>query len=239
MRCFKHWIKSFITGRTQRVRVGDQYSVNSEVDYGVPQGSVLGPILSLLYTVDVLIVAARHGVSAHVHADHSAVCTHNYRELPGSIWTPDIMHQWNRCLDDFKQTEIKHRQNTCLGISYQLAKVDASVIVISCVLSPALALVSTRSLRLPITSEVSHIGASFVPSRAEDCTFPVVVWQWLSDRDCTAQHNWSARDYWLSAILSFCFYYLFNFVRCPGLQCLWRDSVTLISTLLLTYLLTY
>ena len=167
----------------------------------------------------------------------SCMYTHNYRQTPGSIWTPDIMHQWNRCLDDFKQTEIEHRQNTCLGISYQLAKVDASVIVISCVLSPALALVSTRSLRLPITSEVSHIAASFVPSRAEDCTFPVVVWQWLGDRDCTAQHNWSARDYWLSAILSFCFYYLFNFVRCPGLQCLWRDSVTLISTLLLTYYL--
>ena len=28
-----------------------------------------------------------------------------------------------------------------------------------------------------------------VPSRAEDCTFPVVVWQWLGDRDCTAQYN--------------------------------------------------
>ena len=54
------WIKSFITGRTQRVRVGDQYSVYSEVDYGVPQGSVLGPILFLLYTADVLIIAARH-----------------------------------------------------------------------------------------------------------------------------------------------------------------------------------
>jgi len=37
------WIKSFIIGRTQRVRVGDQYSVYSKVDYGVLQGSVLGP----------------------------------------------------------------------------------------------------------------------------------------------------------------------------------------------------
>ena len=31
--------------------------------------------------------------------------------------------------------------------------------------------------------------ADGVPSRAEDCTFPVVVWQWLGDRDCTAQYN--------------------------------------------------
>ena len=27
------------------------------------------------------------------------------------------------------------------------------------------------------------------PSRTEDCTFPVVVSQWLCDRDCTAQYN--------------------------------------------------
>jgi len=36
-----------------------------------------------------------------------------YTQLPttdDSIWTPDIM-QWNHCLDDFKQTEIKHRKN--------------------------------------------------------------------------------------------------------------------------------
>ena len=31
--------------------------------------------------------------------------------------------------------------------------------------------------------------ADDVPSRAEDRTFPVVVWQWLGDRDCTAQYN--------------------------------------------------
>jgi len=31
--------------------------------------------------------------------------------------------------------------------------------------------------------------ADDVPSRAEDCSFLVVVWQWLGDRDCTAQYN--------------------------------------------------
>jgi len=31
--------------------------------------------------------------------------------------------------------------------------------------------------------------ADDVPSRTEDCTFSVVVWRWLDDRDCTAQYN--------------------------------------------------
>ena len=48
------WITSFITGRTRRVRVGGQYSTYSAAHYEVQQGSVLGPILFLLYAADVL-----------------------------------------------------------------------------------------------------------------------------------------------------------------------------------------
>ena len=34
-------------------------------------GSVLGPVLVLLYTADVLAIARRHGVGAHSYADDS------------------------------------------------------------------------------------------------------------------------------------------------------------------------
>ena len=61
------WIKSFITGRTQTVRVGDQYSVYSEIDYGVSQGSVLGQILVPLYTADVMIIAYADDTQLYVH----------------------------------------------------------------------------------------------------------------------------------------------------------------------------
>jgi len=49
----------------QRVLVGGQFLTYSAVHYGVPQGSVLGLILLLLYTADVLVIAAHHGVGAH------------------------------------------------------------------------------------------------------------------------------------------------------------------------------
>ena len=42
--CLK-WFESFLTGRTQRVKVNNEYSDSLEVPCGTPQGSVLGPPL--------------------------------------------------------------------------------------------------------------------------------------------------------------------------------------------------
>jgi exonuclease III len=39
------WFRSFLTGRTQRVKVNDEFSDSLEVPCGTPQGSVLGPPL--------------------------------------------------------------------------------------------------------------------------------------------------------------------------------------------------
>ena len=47
-------------------------------------------------------------------------------------------------------------------------------------------------------------------------TFSVVVWQWLGDRDCTAQYNCCLRATTdCRRFCSFCFFVLFNFVQCP------------------------
>ena len=47
-----NWVEAFITGRTQHVRIDGVVSEEKTVISGVPQGSVLGPFLFLIYVND-------------------------------------------------------------------------------------------------------------------------------------------------------------------------------------------
>ena len=47
-----NWINSFLSGRKQRVRVNSAYSKFAPVSSGIPQGSILGPLLFIIYIND-------------------------------------------------------------------------------------------------------------------------------------------------------------------------------------------
>lgn len=63
------WIKSFLSGRKQRVHINQAFSTSFAVNCGVPQGSCLGPVLFLLYLSQLFQVVNKHLPSAHGYAD--------------------------------------------------------------------------------------------------------------------------------------------------------------------------
>ena len=67
------WLKSYLSNRTFRVKVNRGSSDECHLDIGVPQGSILGPLLFILYTCDLEKIVTKYGFSIHLYADDTQV----------------------------------------------------------------------------------------------------------------------------------------------------------------------
>jgi len=67
------WIRSFLTNRTLQVTFNGKLSSKQLLLFSVPQGSVPGQLLYLLYTAELEQLILRHGLHIHQYDDDSQV----------------------------------------------------------------------------------------------------------------------------------------------------------------------
>ena len=84
------WFKDYLTNRKQRVSLGGKLSKFLLINYGVPQGSILGPILVSLYVNDITSVIRTRKIV--IYADDTVLINNNLAEL-----RPDLSRVYKWC----------------------------------------------------------------------------------------------------------------------------------------------
>ena len=89
------WFHSYLHGRSQYVRRGMQKSSHVQLMCGVPQGPVLGPILFIMYTVELVGLIEQHGFRPHFYADNTQVYGSS---RPSAVY--DLQQRLSACVVD-------------------------------------------------------------------------------------------------------------------------------------------
>ena len=83
------WFRSYLSGRNYYVTINGKRSETRSLQRGVPQGSVLGPILFSIYTMELSFILKEHGVKFKLFADDTQffICIDNIDDTIGNIDT--------------------------------------------------------------------------------------------------------------------------------------------------------
>ena len=105
------WIQAFLSGRTQTVVLENEKSDTVPVTYGVPQSSVLGPILFLIYIND---LPDRTRSKVRLFADDTAIS--NLQDAQILQQDLDQLHEWEL------QWDMEFNPSKCVVINVTRAK---------------------------------------------------------------------------------------------------------------------
>ena len=109
------WVSSYLTNRTQCVKAGGCVSGFSPLSVGVPQGSVLGPLLFTVYTAPLCDIISLYGLNFVTYADDITIycplslqfsTVNDCSEVVSCLHHIDDWFAFNRLLMNPSKTEV-------------------------------------------------------------------------------------------------------------------------------------
>jgi hypothetical protein len=96
------WFQSYLSSRCQSISVSGNTSSPVYLPSGVPQGSVLGPVLYNLYTSPIHDISTGHGIDDHQYADDDQKYT-QFRTTPTGAEQRNAFSSLSACIEETKR----------------------------------------------------------------------------------------------------------------------------------------
>ena len=145
------WLTSYLSDRTLAIKIGDVVSRQQRLDCGIPQGSVLGPLLFTIYCMPISSIFAKHGVNYHMYADDTQL----YVEFPRNRPTDaeNAAHRIGNCVTDLTRWLTDHQ------LLLNESKTEAIAFnVPSCKVPPAITDINICGCNITLQQTVRDIG---------------------------------------------------------------------------------